>query len=1023
NTNVVKLFAKIDQQAASPKQIVYYSSGISTRPNLRGISENLDMAFGRNIEDIVKDAYRWLADKYEDGDQIYLFGKMGLSSYCTQLMVMVSGFSQGAYQVRVLAGMIYEVRGGYIFESFDWTGTHISGWPDKDPNRQTDWNVTIRSEERKTREIARHFKNTFSWRDLRVHFVGVWDTVSSVGFTKDDVFLSTSSCATHACHFRHTLALDERRVKFMPEKNKPPDIKEVWFAGCHSDVGGTSKPGKSHLSGNVSLLWMRREATQSGLKLQPTDLVWVPADLDFGTSNSMCKLWPVIEYMPITHQVSFSGPGGSARRLHRLQPRRIIPGQKLHASILYANAYKPRATLGDGFDIPIIEAENTQSKDLIWETGLFDETAAQELVERLGSKDGVAPIYLDRLLFMLRFKEGRDCLRQVPRWQEQFTKLIDNRGCAPFVKLAAIVAYYEACECLASRCVTRNKFSVTACDPDATPNRPESTHIALSQAAPSGSHTPIYSQLKQDILEDAQKSLYDTLVVPNHRDGPRIVALLRPLTRHQALRKRILIKDILEKLVLFLDAILSQRGGNLGQAMDGLICLLQYSASTMIVKLTYPHTVLEDTWKTTIQTLDANYQNLRGLRLSRVLEMKNYHHLTAALRMVLALARIPAEEVPQARRMCSAIKPRLNQLSKKDEGLVGVLAVKILLTLDPSEKQNFNISNKNIRANLASALVLLHPERGNSVDKHGADRGQQSLRQLFGLDAEKLNDGHKMLIDDLRNKIKDYNITEALNRKLGKKKIRMSLICLDVFQSLDKDGPWTRELVERSVQNLKDPVWKVQKAGVMVLSALAQTEHGEAVISLRIVEIVEMLLLQDHLSKSPSWMMGPACVLRILAQNAELRRITRETIEYGNLKDLYLSGALVIQTDTRAWKVKTPNRSDVDDMLDKMIKAVDGELSEEDLIPIGDEVLPHIQHWDQLIRLIGNGSVVTVAAPPVLLSLAAISVLSVAGTAIAVTSVQVYDSFISLIRKEDVTTTNSPTEGGGQDGNISEGGY
>lgn len=56
----------------------------------------------------------------------------------------------------------------------------------------------------------------------------------------------------NACYFRHALALDERRVKFMPEyfvemnayRNEVPvgshDIKdhakEVWFAGCHSDV-------------------------------------------------------------------------------------------------------------------------------------------------------------------------------------------------------------------------------------------------------------------------------------------------------------------------------------------------------------------------------------------------------------------------------------------------------------------------------------------------------------------------------------------------------------------------------------------------------------------------------------------------------------------------------------------------------------------------------------------------------------------------------------------------------------------
>ena len=53
----------------------------------------------------------------------------------------------------------------------------------------------------------------------------------------------------HVCSFRHALALDERRVKFLPEYangghgpsvkddgTTEGDIKEVWFAGSHSDM-------------------------------------------------------------------------------------------------------------------------------------------------------------------------------------------------------------------------------------------------------------------------------------------------------------------------------------------------------------------------------------------------------------------------------------------------------------------------------------------------------------------------------------------------------------------------------------------------------------------------------------------------------------------------------------------------------------------------------------------------------------------------------------------------------------------
>ena len=151
-------------------------------------------------------------------------------------------------------------------------------------------------------------------------------------------------------------------------------------------------------------------------------------------------------------------------RWHRLHPRRIIRGQKVHASILFANAYKPRATLGEGFGIPVIQAKSadTELDQEIWDTGMFDDTAAQELVTYLGGQQGVAPIYLDRLLFMLRFsefpslialicyftssppEEGRECVRKVSGWRETFESLIENRS--GLVRLVTIVAYYEAGE-------------------------------------------------------------------------------------------------------------------------------------------------------------------------------------------------------------------------------------------------------------------------------------------------------------------------------------------------------------------------------------------------------------------------------------------------------------------------------------------------------------------------------------------------------------------------------------------------
>jgi uncharacterized protein (DUF2235 family) len=73
------------------------------------------------------------------------------------------------------------------------------------------------------------------------------DTVSSIGFARGPSLPETTDGMRHVCVFRHALALDELRVKFLPEfangGGSPPeripgltDVKEVWFSGTHSDM-------------------------------------------------------------------------------------------------------------------------------------------------------------------------------------------------------------------------------------------------------------------------------------------------------------------------------------------------------------------------------------------------------------------------------------------------------------------------------------------------------------------------------------------------------------------------------------------------------------------------------------------------------------------------------------------------------------------------------------------------------------------------------------------------------------------
>ncbi|KZP10451.1 hypothetical protein FIBSPDRAFT_216725 [Athelia psychrophila] len=324
NTNVIELFSRI---AASNEQLKYYNSGIGTyaRPSWRSwgyakqIMENwVDLAIA-NFETVLIGAYRWLSDQYQEGDRIFLFG-----------------FSRGAYQVRALAGMIEKI--GLIHRGNE---------------EQIPFAYELYADDSVTKDKAAHFKKTFSVKNVRVHFIGVWDSVSSIGLVRGAELPLVGSC-DHVCVFRHALALDECRVKFMPECMARPDrplplnAKEVWFPGSHSDVGGGLLPNDELNLQSIPLLWMEREALFAGLHLQQSNIgSWEIRHLELEVPfDSLGRFsgWRILEYLPIPRE-SPTNPSRVTWLPHFCEGRSILPGQKIHASIAFRQeSYAPIAS-------------------------------------------------------------------------------------------------------------------------------------------------------------------------------------------------------------------------------------------------------------------------------------------------------------------------------------------------------------------------------------------------------------------------------------------------------------------------------------------------------------------------------------------------------------------------------------------------------------------------------------------------------------------------------------------------------
>lgn len=235
HTNVVKLVRSIKKDV--PGQCVFYDPGVGTEGAqgaltrvAKAITKILGLAIGTGIHDNIKEAYLYLMNHYEKGDRVFLFG-----------------FSRGAYTVCALAGIL-----------------HKCGLLEKGNDNLVSLALhtyqNCAKDDIEAQNTTKLFKATFG-KECKPYFLGIWDTVASVGWASNgNPFPSTSS--PDVKHVRHAISIDERRIKFpvkLWEASEGQIVKEVWFPGVHSDVGGGYEESESGLS-KIALEWMLYEA-------------------------------------------------------------------------------------------------------------------------------------------------------------------------------------------------------------------------------------------------------------------------------------------------------------------------------------------------------------------------------------------------------------------------------------------------------------------------------------------------------------------------------------------------------------------------------------------------------------------------------------------------------------------------------------------------------------------------------------------------------------------------------------------
>ncbi|KAG8732832.1 hypothetical protein FRC11_010666 [Ceratobasidium sp. 423] len=183
NSNIVQFIHLLGKDNPD-NQMVYYQAGIGTTskgfitPVGVAISKAADMALAHGLQNHVIEGYEFLMQNYREGDKICLFG-----------------FSRGAYTARALAGMLHKVgllpRANFQQVPFAY---HMYQRDDEEG-----W------------EMSNGFKQAFSV-DVEIHFMGLFDTVNSVGLIPHELPFAKSNYVVR--YFRHAVSLDERRSKF-----------------------------------------------------------------------------------------------------------------------------------------------------------------------------------------------------------------------------------------------------------------------------------------------------------------------------------------------------------------------------------------------------------------------------------------------------------------------------------------------------------------------------------------------------------------------------------------------------------------------------------------------------------------------------------------------------------------------------------------------------------------------------------------------------------------------------------------
>lgn len=329
-TNVVKMVRAIKNEVDGVSQITFYDKGVGTGNVLDRFTGG---ALGEGLTENMVDGYRFLANNYSRGDEIYIFG-----------------FSRGAYTARSLAGFIG--LAGMISPRQLGAGLTQA----LDVYRDTGSKREQKLEKLRALPLER-------LEDVPIRCVGVWDTVGSLGIPGDlgrrllrkRLYFHDVQLSPQVKLALHAIAVDEKRSAFAPtlwvrkkDAVPAPDqvVEQVWFPGVHSNVGGSYRD--AGLS-DAALDWMLKRVhrlTGLGFKKEYLADFVKPDALGKGVESRTPPLYEDSVLYPYQRLINQEVPAGKGfgewfrKKFPALDRRNIPPdglvtiNEKLHVACL-----------------------------------------------------------------------------------------------------------------------------------------------------------------------------------------------------------------------------------------------------------------------------------------------------------------------------------------------------------------------------------------------------------------------------------------------------------------------------------------------------------------------------------------------------------------------------------------------------------------------------------------------------------------------------------------------------------------